>query len=168
MYTVYLGLYLFFSFTGNSTYEALKSMLGKPQKQLEAAPLLSRSLQSSLERPWAGPHNNQIPSLTLSSTSLSSQHLRRLPPLDLCYLHPHLHWQKTPGWHHMLAVGTTAAQTTATWSPRRVSLITFRSSLHISKISDQLPSLGEMDLEFPILSLLLYTLLDRGLAPILS
>lgn len=68
----------------------------------------------------------------------------------------------------MLAVGTTAAQTSATWSCGRVSLITFRSSLHISKIADQLPSLGEMDLEFPILSLLLYTLLDRGLAPVLS
>ena len=56
----------------------------------------------------------------------------------------------------------------ATWSLRRVSRITFRSSFHISKISDQLSSLGEMDLEFPILSLPLYTLLDRGLAPILS
>lgn len=113
MYTVYLGLYLFFSFTRNrlNTYDALKSMLGKPQKQLEAAPLLSRSLQSSHERPWAGPHNNQIPSLTLSSTSLSSQHLRLLPPLGLCYLHPHLHWQKMPGWPYMLTVGTVAPQT---------------------------------------------------------
>ena len=63
MYTMYLGLYLFFSFTRNilSTYDALKSMLGKPQKQLKAAPLLSRSLQSSHERPCAGPHHDQIP-----------------------------------------------------------------------------------------------------------
>lgn len=145
MYTMYLGLYLSFSFTRNrlSTYDALKSMLGKPQKQLEAAPLLSRSLQSSHERPWAGPHNNQIPSLTLISASLSSQHLLLLPPLGLYYLHPHSHWPKMPGWHCMPTAGIIAAQTTATWSLRWVSLITFRSSFHISKISDQLSSLGE-------------------------
>lgn len=119
MYTMYLGLYLSFSFTRNRLSTCcIEEYVRETTETTGKLPLAFKEFAVLTWTTMGWSHNNQIPYLNLISASLSSQHLLLLPPLGLYYLHPHSHWPKMPGWHCMLTAGIHSSTTTATWSLR--------------------------------------------------